>query len=191
MPEHGVGFLDVPVPEDLYGADYFEHYRKLDRTVIGRRLALVRLALVAAHWDGPLIDIGIGGGGFVKSYEGASGWDINEHALRWLYGEGLLRDPRIIPFECATLWDSLEHMRDPSLILNNVTRWAFVSTPIYRDADHARHSKHYKPGEHLWYFTERGLHAYMKRLGFKLRESNALECDCGREDIGSFAFERI
>jgi Methyltransferase domain len=191
LPEDGIGFLDWPVPKDFYGADYFSRYLKLDRTRTGERLTELRRSFVARHWRGTLTDIGIGGGGFVKSHGNATGWDVNVHALRWLHDEGLLLDPRVLSIEAATFWDSIEHMRDPSLILNNVTRWAFISTPIYQDARHAVESKHYKPGEHLWYFSEHGLHVFMKRLGFKLREANAQECECGREDIGSFAFERI
>ena len=180
----------MPVPDDLYGADYFERYTALDASLTANCLNAVRLGLVDRHWNGHVTDIGIGGGGFIKAHGDATGWDVNEHALRWLRAENLLIDPRRNYVEAATFWDSIEHMRDPSLILHNVERWAFVSTPIYRDAEHALASKHYKPGEHLWYFTERGLVRFMDRHGFALRETNAHECDCGRAEIGSFAFER-
>lgn len=191
LPDKGIGFLDVPVPDGLYGADYFERYRALDQTDTGFRLTSVRLGLVARHWNGTITDIGIGGGGFMLAHGDATGWDVNEHALRWLLEKRLLLDPRILPVAAATFWDSIEHMRDPSRILNQVAHWAFISTPIYRNALHALESKHYKPGEHLWYFTESGLLAFMKRLGFRLRESNMRECECGRDEIGSFAFERV
>ena len=181
----------MPVPAGLYGESYFEHYRVLDQSGTGRLLNAVRLGLVDRHWDGHVTDIGIGGGGFIIEHGDATGWDINERAVRWLRDRDLFLDPRSQCVEAATFWDSIEHMRDPSLILGNVERWAFISTPIYLDGEHALRSKHFKPGEHFWYFTEDGLSRFMHRHGFTLRESNAFECDCGRVDIGSFAFERI
>jgi hypothetical protein len=191
LPELGIGFNDTPVPDNLYGLDYFEHYRMLDRTETGARLTAARLSMVTRHYEGHITDIGIGGGGFLLAHGDARGYDINEAAVRWLVQRNLLTDPYLLPVEAVTLWDSIEHMRDPSALLKRVARWAFISTPIYSDALHAQRSKHYKPGEHLWYFTERGLVHLMRHNGFRLREVNQTECDCGREEIGSFAFERI
>lgn len=190
LPDVGVGFLDIE-RDDLYGEAYFENYRELDRTPMAKRLNDARLRLVERHWKctSQMVDIGIGGGSFMDAAD-CHGWDINPRAQHWLREHERLIDPRVQRVRAATFWDSIEHIRDPSIILANVERWAFVSTPTYASANAARGSKHFKPGEHLWYFTERGIVRFMHEHGFRLRESNLMESDIGRDGIGSFAFER-
>ena len=62
--------------------------------------------------------------------------------------------------------------------------------PIYRDQAHCLASKHFKPGEHLHYWTREGLLLWMGRLGFVCIEHNDAESRIGREGIESFAFRR-
>lgn len=157
---------------------------------MGRQLSHARAEFVLRHYRGDnLVDVGIGGGRFVNTLD-CHGWDVNPEAIRWLYESGRLRDPRAGAVEAVSMWDSIEHMADPSEILENVREWVFLSTPIYLDGDDVLHSKHFKPGEHLWYFTEFGLVNFMRAHGFALAESNDQECRIGRESIGSFAFRR-
>ena len=189
LPEIGVGFLDIDPEPDLYGADYFCRYVALDSTPMSERLNAARVDLVTRHWLGYVVDIGVGGGSFMRAHGRAAGWDVNPEAVKMLHRENRFVDPRN-GVDCVTLWDSLEHMRNPSEILRQVRSWVFVSTPIYSDAHDCLMSKHFKPGEHLWYFTEPGLVAYMARLGFSLREASRVESDLGREGVGSFAFQR-
>jgi hypothetical protein len=193
LPDYGIGYLDVPPPVGFYGVDYFRRYRDLDFTDMGRALTDARLTLMRRHWQGPIVDVGIGGGLFVSAcleFTPASGWDVNPEAIRWLFERGMLCDPRAGRVPAVTMWDSIEHMADPTEILDNVESWAFVSTPVYRDADDVMGSKHYKPGEHLWYFSEIGLVMFMKKHGFRLVEANGVENALGREAIGSYAFRR-
>jgi hypothetical protein len=193
LPELGLGYLDVQPAPDFYGADYFDRYQALDLTDTGRALTKARIGFVRRHWQGAIVDVGIGGGYFVTAfleYATASGWDVNPAGVRWLFERSLFCDPRSMRVDAVTMWDSIEHMANPSEILDNVDRWVFISTPIYRDGDDARGSKHYKPGEHLWYFTESGLVGFMHRHGFAAIEANNAETTIGRESIGSFAFRR-
>jgi hypothetical protein len=76
-------------------------------------------------------------------------------------------------------------------LLANVREWVFVSLPIFRDAEHALRSKHFKPDEHCWYFTRNGLVFAMQTCGFALVSESNVETDLGREDIGTFAFRRV
>jgi len=62
--------------------------------------------------------------------------------------------------------------------------------PIFPDLTAIRASKHYRPGEHLYYFTEDGLVRWMALHGFLLRERNDFETRAGRDSILSFAFLR-
>jgi hypothetical protein len=153
-----------------------------------------RVALVERHYQGPLIDIGIGSGAFIdaRRWHGLSfGYDVNPCGIEWLQARRLYADPYAGSFEVATMWDVLEHMPDYPRLLANVRQWLFLSLPIFRNALHVLASKHYKPKEHCWYFTSEGLVFAMRQCGFALVEESTIETELGREDIGSFAFKRV
>lgn len=193
--EHeGVGFLD-PGAGINYGDDYFAEYVERAGNEVSDALMDARCDLVARHHDGIVVDVGVGAGAFVdrRSERGQAtfGHDVNPAAIHWLIERGLWWDVWETPAPAATFWDVLEHFEDPSSVLARVDGLAFVSIPIFRDLAHALSSKHYKPGEHVWYFTERGLIEFFGACGFELIEACRVEEVLGREDIGSFAFRRV
>ena len=170
-----------------YAGSYFENYRKLDATDMGYRLTCARVNMVRRHYAGSdIVDVGIGGGRFVTE-SGAFGFDVNPEAVEWLKRVGRYREPA---GEALTFWDALEHIPDPARAVEAATEWVFVSMPIYRNAEDVLSSKHYKPGEHLWYWTKDGLIRWFHRLGFYCVEVNHAESELGREGILSFAFRR-
>ncbi|MEO8101337.1 MAG: methyltransferase domain-containing protein [Betaproteobacteria bacterium] len=200
LPELGIGWY--PVSAQPYDAGYWDHYRALDLTPCGSALTAMRIALVARHWAGTVVDIGIGGGRFVEQRGKAGptfGFDINPHAIQWLIENDAWCDPFRwlpglpggLPVEAITCWDSLEHIADPGALIAWVKRFVFVSLPIFVDAADALASKHYKPAEHCWYFTRTGLARFMDGCGFAMIESNAMEQAAGREQIETFVFERV
>jgi hypothetical protein len=106
-----------------------------------------------------------------------------------LHAQGLYaEDPA--QFDAITLWDSLEHMEDPGAFLARVRpgTLVFVAIPVVEDLAKVRESKHYKPGEHLYYFTDAGFTAWMARWGFQLLERSTHELEAGRSAIGAYAF---
>lgn len=155
---------------------------------MGKRLTDARVSFVRKYADLGIVDIGIGGGAFVRAAD-CFGYDVNANAIKWLKDNGKYKDP-YNGCDAITCWDSLEHIRYPDELLRNVRKFVFVSIPIFRDVDHVLSSKHFKPGEHVWYFTHEGLVNFMKLQGFDLLESNAMESDLGREGINSYAFKR-
>jgi hypothetical protein len=189
FPQLGIGYLEAPSID--YGADYFEHYRQLDETPCGAKLTAMRIALLEPYWNGGVIDIGIGGGRFVLEREHTLGYDINPQARDWLKSAGKWCDPFSAPVAAVTMFDSLEHIRDPGPLLAQVQHYVFVSCPIFTGPAHVLESKHYKPGEHYWYFEQRGLETMMKMNGFKMLYYDTREQDAGRVDIGSAVFKRI
>ena len=170
-----------------YDGSYFQHYRELDATETGAALTKARVDMVRRHYDGTdVVDVGIGGGRFVEAIDGF-GYDINKDAVGWLGGEGRYREPSA----CAlTFWDSLEHIPAPDRAVDAARDWVFVSMPIYSGVSDVLSSKHYKPGEHIWYWTRDGLIRWFHRLGFFCVEVNSVETELGREGILSFAFRR-
>jgi len=116
------------------------------------------------------------------------GFDVNEIAMEWLGSERRWNHEHIA---CMTFWDSLEHIPDPAPLLAKCEKLAFISTPIFKHCEHCMHSKHLKMPEHLWYFTEKGLCRYMAELGFALIGASRIEELVGREDIGTYVFQRV
>lgn len=172
-----------------YETDYFTKYIDLDQTYIGYELTVERISFVERHTNNKPVDIGIGGGIFCKQKD-CYGYDVNKSAVEWLIKEKRYKDPYSTHYDCMTFWDSLEHISQPEKLLAMCRGWVFVSLPIFEDKEDCLNSKHYKPGEHIWYFTHDGFIAWMCSQGFKLHEYNNKETMLGREGIMSYAFRR-
>ncbi|HEX9810639.1 MAG TPA: methyltransferase domain-containing protein [Burkholderiales bacterium] len=175
-----------------YDRAYFEKFAAYD-AAIADRLNRARIEFVNRHCgDGAsVLDIGIGCGQFVAGRANTDGFDVNPHAVKWLrakdrYGE----DPR--QYKGVTFWDVLEHVPDPESYLRRVPQygWVFASVPLFERIEDIRASKHYKPGEHLYYWSAQGFIEWMKLYGFSLVARSDHEMECGRDCVGAFAFQR-
>lgn len=176
-----------------YTGNYFANYQALDNTPMGAALTRARIELVGKFVaPNTVLDIGIGGGRFVQE-SGGYGYDVSAEAIKWLCTSRRHLDPYLpgVNVPAITCWDSLEHIPDPERLLSRVQRWLFVSMPIYTGLADVLQSKHYKPGEHLHYWTFEGFVNWCERQGFKLMECNHAETELGREGITSFAFKRV
>ena len=185
----GMGWYPVQESADQIG--YFNHYRALAGTTIGQALTAQRVQFVSAFYQGPLVDIGVGSGAFVEARPLTRGYDVDPQAIEWLKRVELWVDPYVNEVAAACFWDSLEHIHEPRKIIDRVRHWAFVSMPIYRSLAHLMRSKHFKPREHVWYWTMHGFIEWMRAAGFRLMDTSAFESDLGREDIVTFAFNRV
>lgn len=188
LEESGIGYY--PVVANPYNEDYFNAYNALKETPIGLALNKARLDLVNRYLDGSVLDIGIGNGAFVEGRENTYGFDINPVAVKWLIDNDKYRHP-FRGADALTFWDSLEHIHNPTLMLQGAKEFVFVSCPIYNDVTHVLTSKHFKPDEHCWYWTVTGLSKFMLAFGFEVQEINWMETEIGREDIGTFVFKRV
>lgn len=188
-PELGMGYH--PQEPMSYEDDYWEKYLEYDKTEMGTKLTEARCRLVNQYTTADdLVDIGIGGGLFVRTMD-CCGYDINNKANEWLLSVGRYRNPHIRPVKAISCWDSLEHIPNPIPLLNNVKEWVFASIPVFDNGEQVTKSKHYRPGEHIWYWTHAGFVNYMYHNGFKLMGHTDVETQLGREDILSYAFKRI
>lgn len=180
-------------PPISYDAGYFEHYRKLDSQPMAAALTRARIELVSKFVEpNETLDIGIGGGRYVLE-SGGMGFDVCPEARSWLIAQGRFGDVYHTGgiVHAATCWDSLEHIPEPEKLLERVSGWLFVSMPIYTGMADLLASKHYKPGEHLHYWTFDGFVKWCAAQGFELMEVNHAETELGREGITSFAFKRV
>lgn len=194
LKEVSEGVWRYPVVERAYDEDYFKKYREYEKTELGRRINEFRSFFVDKFWTGPILDIGIGSGHFMKAHGMARtrGWDVNLTATRWLQLHNALRDPYSSPFVPAfSFWDSLEHIANPTKILELPTSWIFVSIPIFKDMKHVFSSRHFRPDEHYWYFTEDGFSSFLRARNWEVIGASEVESQLGREDIKTFAARRI
>jgi len=177
-----------------YGEKYYEKYLKMEDTPIAKKLNKLRTTITQKYCTSYILDIGIGSGEFIKKSKlKVYGYDINPLAIKWLKKKNLFIDPyNGIPkkIQGVTLWDVLEHIPNPHLLLTKIAKdtFIFLSLPIFTDLTKIKCNKHYRPNEHYHYFTTNGLKKYMKDCNFSLLEDNNLETLAGREDIGTFVF---
>jgi len=193
-PEIGIGWYPVEAGIEPYDREYFERFHRDAQTPIGQALMAARVKFVEQHWQGMLIDVGIGSGAFIERRRAERrityGYDVNPAGIEWLEQRKLYFDPYAGGFNAVSMWDVLEHIPNYQLLLAHVCKWLFVSTPIYRDAEHVLRSKHFRPTEHCFYFSRPGLIIAMGMCGFELVSESNVETELGREDIGTFAFRR-
>lgn len=176
-----------------YDEAYYAKCQGYEGQTIAERINAGRIALVDKHYgSGCLLDVGIGSGEFIKRRPGTFGFDVNPVAIEWLKRNDLWAD-RLDHWGAMSFWDVLEHLPEPETYLKHLWlhSFLFASLPVFDDLARVRESRHYRPGEHLYYFTERGFTEWMGRHGFLLLDVQSFETEAGRDNIKSFAFKRV
>lgn len=192
-PERGVAYQrDMSVLVD-YDDAYFDRYVEREGKEIARKLNAGRVDLVNRHAGAAAIvcDIGVGSGEFIKSRPNTVGHDVNPKALIWL-AQQRKASGQIDQYRAFTFWDVLEHIPDPNGYFKRIPEGSYLFTclPVMSDLKRIRESRHYKPGEHLYYFTEPGFIDWMALYRFRFLERLDFETRAGRDQVTSFAFKR-
>lgn len=195
--DHGVAYqTDMRAGGVVYDSNYLKKCAAYAGSDIARAVNSGRVALIQRHVGPPadVIDIGCGTGDFMRAISGAgyavSGFDVIPEVIDDLRRQGQFAD-NVHDFDVVCMWDSLEHMEDPDRFLRQKKgSYLFVSIPMIKDIESIRTSKHYRPGEHLYYWTAEGFIAWIGLHGFRLIEISGHEVEAGREDIVAFAFKR-
>jgi len=191
--DHGVAYQRDMTQLVAYDEPYYAKCASYEDQAIALKINAGRIALVNAHvGTNRVVDIGIGSGEFLKKRPNTMGFDINPVAAEWLKRNDLWAH-RLSDFSAHTYWDVIEHVPEPEQYLQHVHLggFLFTSIPIFYGLGGIRLSKHYRPGEHLYYWTQDGFVEWMALHGFMLLETQTFEIDAGRESIYSFAFKRI
>ena len=166
----------------------------IQKLVLEGRLGLLR------KWSpmgSKVFDVGAGTGAFVRAARFAGydavGHDVMLEARRALEEDGLYCPTgRAGAMDVVTLWDTIEHLDDPHLIPLAMRAGALlmVSVPLFKDIKDIRPSKHYRPGEHLYYFTFEGFVWWANSLRLSLLDYSDHETAAGRDSIGAFVFRK-
>ena len=183
------GFYPVNV-DGQYDESYYANYAKLACTPMGHEITEKRRDFTNRFFaNRPWCDVGPGACAFVEATH-ASGFDINPTTNARLRELGRYQDPAS-QFDVLTFWDSLEHIPMEDLIgLLDRCKGAVVSMPVYEDREHVLRSRHFKPAEHMHYWTADGFVDFMIQRGFNHLGEDDFETKLGRDGVLTFAFER-
>lgn len=152
-------FEDPPVVTAKYDRDYIlQRYAKYPTT---DSMSYLRLGLLKGYVTyGRLLDVGYGNGSFVR-IASAGGYDAygnDVHGADFGVREASLNDKS--EWDVVTFFDSLEHFPDLDVVRDLSKRSLFVVVSLPNRPERFPDNtdwKHYRPGEHLHYFSVRSL----------------------------------
>lgn len=165
---------------EIYNAEYAAKYQELATTPLGQAIYMARWALILKYvQSGTVLDYGSGPGAF--NAHGPSSfnrfnYDVNPTCgfteKVWLDGCG---EPRMVSgIDVLTMWDSIEHVPNFYGEIRDVNApWLFITTPNLESvAKPILFWKHYRQGEHIFYFDRHSLAVILEDLGYRIVELN-------------------
>lgn len=194
----GMLWTDQREPIIKYDEGYYFKTFSKGQSEIAQSILRIRYDLVKDYlYSEGLLDYGCGNRIFLdyvrSQFPGCrlAGYDICRKTvenLRELYYD--VETAFMFPQTIVTFWDSFEHLPNPEAILRKVRHACAFAVPIFSTLECAQRSKHWRPGEHLWYWTDIGFRRFIEAQGFELVKATALETMAGRDEIMSYLFER-
>jgi hypothetical protein len=156
----------------VYDADYAHKYDKYEH----QKMSDLRLALfqkTGLTLGSKVLDIGYGNASFVKTLttHGYDSFGSDVHGEDFGIQEVVVKDVESNQFNCVTFFDSLEHFDDLSLVTHMRPEFVILSVPNRHDHLMVQPDswRHYRPGEHLHYFSPHSLSVFMNRwAGYEL-----------------------
>lgn len=202
----GIGESELLALPEVYANGYAENYYNLigtekgDKIVAHRAETLTRLTSRMS-----IMDFGCGTGVLIREarklglnmfgYEPMPSFRTVHHRLgveQWVQTD--LRDAASMGMEFMTFFDSFEHLDRPDKILELFKpKMILLAIPIfYGKLEEGLTSwKHYKPKEHVWYFTPEGLTNMLQAHGYVPTGFSTEECNLGRLDSITVVARRV
>lgn len=180
-----------------YDERYFEKVSSYEPN-IESKVNRYRVELLDRHapLGASLMDYGAGTGAFARCAKLAgyqvSAFEVMAPAVLMLKEQGLYSADMLTMFDVVSAWDVIEHLPDPGFLLRGLRYRAtlLVSIPVFDSLSEVRSSKHYRPGEHLYYWTRSGFERWVALYGYRVLEFSDHEVRAGREQIGAWALRR-
>lgn len=173
----------------VYGDDYLVLYKLRARTDVGEKIYDARWSFIEKHVQSlsakTLLDFGCGSNGFSRS--------ANKCRCTYSYDPICQPDHDFLQnrIDVLTLWDSIEHMGLLETIPLIGAEYIFVTVPIIDDVSDILQWKHYKPYEHIWYFSSKAIVKLFKKWNYRLVERCDIEAKLRSKDIASFCFVNL
>ncbi len=182
--------------KELYGNLYYYFDRESDKMNINKAVEQFKIVeLYSAKTRGKLLEIGCAKGFFLKIARD-NGWetqgiDISDYACKYArerFGlnviEGTLEDIDLPEkcFDLITLWDTVEHFRDPQKALGKIKRllkddgMLVIETPNINSVFFKLYRRYWLGFNpfHLYYFSPRTLGSMLSKLGFSIVNSDTM-----------------
>jgi SAM-dependent methyltransferase len=179
----------------VYDADYAHQYDHRPHEAMSR----IRWEFIQQHLGlrqgSKVLDIGYGNGAFLKlaQREGMDIFGIDLHGED--FGVPEVDYETTIDFDLICFFDSIEHLPEFDLIFGLNARNVVVSIPDPPDFLLSTPNlwRHYKPGEHLHYFSRGSLDTVLTRWGLpkKLAEGHPEDTLRGKLDILGRNYDNI
>jgi len=185
----------IPIQFKGYNTEYYEKILAMNAATF-QSMANIRWKFVASAFPKTVLDYGCGSNMFgIHRPDGiiVDSYDIGKIGDA-PYPQSGICHPK---YDLITFWDVLEHVdwaNEPDkYILEWMGKSRFVAAtiPILQSGNGYRLEdwKHYKPGEHLTYFSIKSFVEFMSKNGFTTDSHGTPECP-PRTDIHSFLFRR-
>ena len=176
-----------------YGTEYYENLLEMYAGSM-EKISAVRWGFIAEVEPEIVLDYGSGNNAFSlfkPDHVIIDSYDIGTIGSAPYPQTGMRHDS----YDLICLWDVMEHV---DWILEsdaNMLKWIAKSEtlaatiPVLPEGAELEEWKHYKPGEHLIYFSVETFIRFVNELGFSLVKNGQPECP-PRSDIYSFLFKR-
>lgn len=158
-----------------YGKEYAAGYA--GRPTV--ELSWVRLAFLYLYAEsGRILDIGYGDGEFIRQASRAGFFTMGYDSHTDDIGVPVVKELTPGLFDIVTMFDSFEHMADLSEPFKAAPKMFVVTVPWLPEGvtdESIKAWRHYKPNEHLHYFTEKSLRAVFSRHGYGMETRKPIE----------------
>lgn len=168
----------------MYNLDYYEKMLR-QNSMTAEKICSIRWDFVKEVNPKIVLDYGCGVGWF-RAFRPEE-TEVDTYDIADYPQTGIQRDK----YDLITFWDVLEHIPNFDRIWNLLDNadYVAVTIPIKPEGVDLLKWKHFKPGEHLHYFTEENLELLFKYYGFILIKKGKPECP-PRQDVVSFLFQK-
>lgn len=179
-----------------YDATYLEtyiHHTTCD-TMSAARAGIV-LGTLKLPIGSKILDIGYANGAFLKAMEHI-GYDVYGMDL---HGKDMgIREVKFdtpIVYDLVCFFDSIEHFENPKTVYQLQTHSVIISLPMRPSffPAYPQKWKHYKPGEHLHYFSPESLDYFMRGWGMtrRIASGNPEDIVRGRLTVDGLTYPNI